>query len=134
MKNVLLLTLIYFNVNMAYAQDTENASVQASEKKTHFLVEPYFMAPTMKGEIGVRQLPAAEVDADPGDIFGQLKFAAMAYVEVDYDNKWVVTTDFIFMNLEQDIKPNALITSGHSAAKQLAFEFTFLKRLDLHST
>ena len=70
------------------------------------------MAPTMKGEIAARQLPAVEVDADPGDIFGQLKFGAMAFIEVNYDNKWSVGTDFLYMNLEQDVKPNAVITSG----------------------
>ena len=123
--SILVLTFLYVNVNRVSAQNSANASAQDSTKKTHFLIEPYFMAPTMKGEIGVRQLPAAEVDANPGDIFDQLKFAAMFYVEVNYDNKWSVATDFIYMKLEQDIKPNALITSGQSTAQQLAFEFAF---------
>ena len=123
--SALLLVILCFKVDMTSAQD----DAQDSTKKTHFLIEPYFMAPTMKGEIGVRQLPAAEVDANPGDIFDQLKFAAMIYVEVNYDNKWSVGTDLIYMKLEQDIKPNALITSGKSTAQQLAFEFAFLKRL-----
>ncbi|HTE32715.1 MAG TPA: hypothetical protein VK666_20180 [Chryseolinea sp.] len=105
------------------------AGAQDSEKKTHFLIEPYFMAPTMKGEIGVRQLPASEVDADAGDIFGQLKFGAMAYVEVNYDYKWSVTTDFLFMDLESDVKPDAIVTGGTVEAKQLAFEFAGLKRI-----
>jgi hypothetical protein len=106
-----------------------DARAQDSEKKTHFLVEPYFMVPTMKGDIAVRQLPASEVDADPGDIFGQLKFGAMAYIEVNYDNKWAFSTDFLFMDLEADVKPNALVTGGTISAKQLAFEFAGLKRV-----
>ena len=105
------------------------SSAQDSEKKTHFLIEPYFMAPTMKGDIGVRQLPVTEVDADAGDIFGQLKFGAMAYIEVNYDNKWSVSTDFLFMDLESDVKPNALITGGTASVKQLAFEFAGLWRI-----
>jgi hypothetical protein len=114
---------------VAFCLMLQPAMAQDSDGKTHFLIEPYFMIPTMKGEIGVRRLPVAEVDADPCDIFSQLKFGAMAYVEVNYDNKWAVTTDFIYMKLEQDIKPNAIIDAGLSTAKQLAFEFAFLKRV-----
>jgi hypothetical protein len=106
-----------------------DARAQDSEKKTHFLIEPYFMVPTMKGDIGVRRLPPTEVDADPGDIFGQLKFGAMAYIEVNYDNKWAVSTDFLFMDLESDVNPNAVVTGGTISAKQLAFEFAGLKRI-----
>jgi len=116
-----LLFVVFLGLTDARAQD--------SEKKTHFLIEPYFMAPTMKGEIAVRRLPESEVDADPGDIFGQLKFGAMAYIEVNYDNKWAVTTDFLFMDLESDVKPNAVVTGGTTSAKQLAFEFAWLMRV-----
>jgi len=116
-----LLFVVFLSLTDARAQD--------SEKKTHFLIEPYFMAPNMKGDIGVRRLPASEVDADPGDIFGQLKFGAMAYIEVNYDNKWAVSTDFLFMDLESDVKPNAVVTGGTTSAKQLAFEFAGLKRI-----
>jgi hypothetical protein len=119
--SIALLLVIFLSPTDVWAQD--------SEKKTHFLIEPYFMAPTMKGDIGVRQLPPSEVDADAGDIFGQLKFGAMAYIEVNYDNKWAVSTDFLFMDLESDVTPNAVVTGGTTRAKQLAFEFAGLWRI-----
>jgi len=128
-----LLFAVFLSPRDAIAQLEALANVdsiaQDSEKKTHFLIEPYFMAPTMKGDIGVRQLPPGSVDADAGDIFGQLKFGAMAYIEVNYDNKWAVSTDFLFMHLESDVKPNALVTGGTASVKQLAFEFAGLWRI-----
>jgi hypothetical protein len=127
----LVVSLIGCSLSLLFAVflSPTDARAQNSEKKTHFLIEPYFMAPTMKGDIGVRRLPETEVDADPGDIFGQLKFGAMADIEVTYDNKWAVSTDFLFMDLESDVKPNALVTGGTTSAKQLAFEFAWLKRV-----
>ncbi|HTF17236.1 MAG TPA: hypothetical protein VK658_04135 [Chryseolinea sp.] len=101
---------------------------QDEDKKIRFLIEPYFLAPTMKGNIGIRELPAVEVDADPGDIFGQLKFGAMAYIEVNYDDKFSVTTDFLVMRLEDDLKPTASV-GGTSTAKQLVFEWAGLVRV-----
>jgi len=85
------------------------------------------MIPAMTGEISVRRLPASEVDADAGDIFGHLKFGAMLYAEVNFDDKWSVAGDFLYMNLEQDIERSGLITGGTASAKQLAVELAGLK-------
>jgi len=126
----LLVSICCLGAMDSIAQSTQQDSTKKeSEKKTHFLIEPYFLAPTMKGEIGIRNLPNITVDANPGDIFDQLKFAAMAYVEVDYDHKFAITTDFIFMRLESDVKPNTLVSSGTNTTKQLVFEIAGLIRL-----
>lgn len=105
----------------------ELASAQESGGKPHILIEPYLMIPAMTGEISVRRLPASEVDADAGDIFGHLKFGAMLYAEVNFNDKWSIAGDFLYMNLEQDIERNGLITGGAASAKQLAIELAGLK-------
>lgn len=39
------------------------------ENKWGFLIEPYLLFPNMSGDIGIRNLPEAEIDANPGDKF-----------------------------------------------------------------
>lgn len=105
-------------------------SAQGNNSKWNFLIEPYLMIPNMKGEVAVRRLPASEVDADAGRILGQLKLGAMLYLEaVHVEKNWAISSDFIFMDLEQDVRTNMLITGGSVSAKQLAWELAWLKRL-----
>lgn len=105
-------------------------SAQDISSKWNFLIEPYLIIPNMKGEVAVRRLPASEVDADAGSIFSKLKFGAMLYLEaVHVEKNWAISSDFIFMDLEQDVRTNMLITGGSVSAKQLAWELAWLKRL-----
>jgi hypothetical protein len=46
-----------------------------------FLIEPYLMFPNMSGQIGIGNLPIAEVDANPADIFDKLNLGLMLYLE-----------------------------------------------------
>ena len=103
------------------AQNTESG-------QWHFLAEPYVMFPYMNGSTGVGNLPQADVDADPGDIFSKLKIGAMLYLEASSDH-WAITSDFIYMDLRQDVIRNLLIESGEFSAKQLAWDLAGLKCL-----
>jgi hypothetical protein len=120
----LFISLLFcIGYGQSYAQDTVNV------KKWNFLADVYLMFPYMDGETGIDVdsetgigdnliLP---VDANPGDIFSKLKMAAMLYLEAKTD-KWAITSDFVYMKLNQDVTPNALLESGAVTAKQLIWE------------
>lgn len=98
------------------------------ENKWGFLIEPYLLFPNMAGDIGIRNLPEVEVDANPGDIFSKLRIGGMLYLEAHNDD-WAITSDLLYMNLEQDVTPGILIGSGDLNAQQWAWEFAGLYRV-----
>jgi hypothetical protein len=100
----------------------------AQEKKWEILIEPYVMFPNMTGETGVRNLPSVDVDANVSDIFSRLQFGAMLYLEAKTD-KWAITSDLLYMSLQQDVTPNIIINSGEVTAKQLGYELAGLYRI-----
>lgn len=114
--------LLLFSFTTAWTQST------SAEKKWKFLIEPYMIFPNMSGEIGLRNLPALEVDASPEDIFSNLKFGGMLYLEAQSDN-WAITTDVLYMDLEQDATPTTVINAGEATAEQLMFELAGLYRI-----
>jgi hypothetical protein len=108
--------LLFFSaLNTVYAQTSE------SEKKWNFLTEGYLMFPYMDGETGKGDLLSVPVDANPGDIFTKLKMAAMLYLEAKTE-KWAITTDLVYMNLNQELTPGTLFHSGEVTAKELIWE------------
>jgi hypothetical protein len=90
-------------------------------KKWNLQADIYLIFPYMKGDIGIGNEITAPVDASPGDIFSNLKFGGMLYLEA-HNNKWVVTSDLIFMNLNQDIAESKFWDNGTAGAKQLVWE------------
>jgi len=90
-------------------------------KNWHFLTDIYLMFPYMDGETGIGNLITVPVDANPGDIFSKLKFAAMLYMEV-HNDKWAVTSDIVYMNLNQDVTEGTILHSGTVTAKQFVWE------------
>lgn len=117
----IVLMVLLISTGIPQEQEKSNAN-------WHYLAEIYLMFPNMSGTIQVADLPAVEVDADPGDIFGQIKMGAMFYFEATNDN-WAITSDLIYMKLGQDISPGRLITGGEVTMKQTAWELAGLKRI-----
>ena len=117
-------------IGMVLVLIASNASAQteAAENKWGFLIEPYLIIPNMSGSIGIKDLPEADVDANPGDIFSKLRFGGMLYLEAHNDD-WAITSDLLYMNLEQDITGGVIINSGRLGADQVAWEFAGLYRL-----
>lgn len=101
---------------------------ETSNDPWSFLIEPYLMFPSMKGTIGVNDLPDASVDADASDIFSNLKLGAMLNFEA-YNDQWAIGTDLIYMKLKQDVNTDGLIIDGYAQAKQFAWEVSALRRL-----
>jgi hypothetical protein len=108
--------------NPASAQDSTKV------KKWNFLTDVYIMFPYMDGEIGKGNLITVPVDASPGDIFSKLKMAAMLYFEAKTD-KWAITSDLVYMNLNQEVTPGTLLHSGNVTAKQFVWEPAGLYRI-----
>ena len=126
MKKILFLLTIFFSVIIS-AQDNTDTKEVSSERT--FLVEPYLMFPNMSGENQIRRLPPVEVDASPGDIFGQLKFGGMLYFET-MKNDWKLSSDFIYMHLAMGVEEGILVQSGEIDLKELLFEVAGLKRVN----
>src|SRR6187455_1757751 len=94
---------------------------QAQGSDWRYLVAPYLMFPNMKGETGIGELPPVPVDADPGDVFSNLQFGAMLYAEMHNDT-WTLSSDILYMDLEQDIDERVLINGGSVGVSQLGWE------------
>jgi hypothetical protein len=119
-KLVLILgCLLFLN---AFAQE------DTATKKWHYQGEVYMMFPNMKEETSVKELPTVFVDASVGDILGHLKMGGMFYLEATNDD-WLISSDFLYMDLEQDAVPTTLITSGQVSMQQTAWELAGLKRV-----
>ncbi len=111
------------------AQDSMAAKQPAPTKSNwNFLAEVYLMFPNMEGKSGLGTLPEVDVDADPGDIFDNLKIAAMVYFEASKD-RWAFSSDIIYMSLEHDLTPGRFVQSGEADAKQFAWELAAMRRL-----
>jgi hypothetical protein len=121
----LLLLIIGLSANGIKGQNPLAAQTEVPNNKWGFLIEPYLLIPNMSGNIGIRDLPSAEVDANPGDIFSKLRFGGMLYLEARNDD-WAITSDLLYMNLGQEVTPDRLINSGDLNAQQWVWEFTGL--------
>lgn len=125
MKKILFFCFIFSSLFIT-AQDNPDSS--SNNSKRTFLLEPYLMFPNMSGENQIKILPPVEVDANPGDIFGQLKFGGMLYFETT-KNDWTLSSDFIYMHLAMGVEEGVLVQSGEIDLKELLFEVAGLKRV-----
>ena len=98
------------------------------EKKWNFLTDVYLMFPNIDGETGIGESLILPVDASPGDVFSHLKMGAMLYLEAKTD-KWAITSDLVYMKLNQEVTPGTLLNSGDITAKQLIWEAAGLYRI-----
>lgn len=117
-----LLLICFTGMTSTLAQDTIN------EKKWEFLTELYVMFPYMDGETGIGNNLIVPVDANPGDIFSKLKMAAMLYFEARTD-KWAISSDLVYMSLNQEVTPGTVLHSGTAGVKQLVWEVAGLYRI-----
>lgn len=114
----LLLALNLQPVSLAAQEEPEDGG-----ERLEWIVAPYFLIPTMSGEIGVGN-QTVSVEAGPGDIFDKLQFGAMLYVQVR-KGPWGGAVDGLYMNLEQDAE-QANVSAG---AKQGMVDLSVFRRL-----
>jgi hypothetical protein len=99
-----------------------------ADDKWKFLIEPYMMFPSMKGNTGIGNLPEVAVDAGASDILGALKIGGMIYFEAS-TSSWSICSDIIYMNLEQDVKTGTIVRDGSVQMKQFAWEISGLRNV-----
>ena len=116
-----LLTLVFIAFISTGTYSPLSAQAGAAEKKWHFLTDVYLMFPYMNGETGKGDLLSVPVDASPGDIFSKLKMAAMLYAEARTE-KWAITSDLVYMGLNQEVTPGTLFHSGEVTANEFIWE------------
>lgn len=128
--SIVVFLFLSVSYSSLYAQE-ENSGKQWS-----FLVEPYVMFPYMDGTTGINVENSAgigdnlilPVDANPGDIFSKLQMGAMLFLEAKTD-MWAITSDLVYMNLNQQVTPGERINSGDITAKQFIWEVAGLYRI-----
>lgn len=121
-------SLLIIILGCAWLSANESIAQESTPKKWHYQSDLYMMFPNMKGETTIANLPEVEVDADEADILGHLKFGAMFYLEATNDD-WAISSDFIYMKLNQGLEITNLIKSGSISMEQLAWEVDGLKHL-----
>ena len=122
-KHYFLLPLLCLFVIASNAQDSPTV-----KHKWNFVAEPYLMFPNMNGTIGLGTLPDAPLDLNPGDILNHLQMGAMVYLEA-HNDKWAVSSDFLYMKLGQDVTPNKIINKGDVTMKETVWEATGMYRV-----
>jgi hypothetical protein len=108
------------------AQDS--LSHNSSDNRWSFFIAPYIMFPNLAGTTGLGILPDATLDASPGDIFSKLNIGFMLLAEAS-TGKWTISTDLIYADLKQDIKPGRILNGIDATAKQISWEVAGLHRV-----
>lgn len=106
------------NADMSLAVDDTSKDEGGSDVEVAFT--PYLWMPAIKGDIAIpRNDSEAEVDRSFGDILGDLKFAFMGTLDVNY-HRFIVHTDLIYLSLGADIErvDSAIFTEGKADMKQ----------------
>jgi hypothetical protein len=127
MKKLNFIFLLLLLAGFFLIQAEANAQ-EKTEKKWKTLAELYLMFPNMKGDVGIRNLPAVSVDADESAILGNLKIGAMLYVEAN-NGDWAIGNDIIYMKLEQGLEASRVIDGGKATMTEFAWELSGLKRI-----
>jgi len=98
--NYLIKTVLFVFLIMPIVAWGQEPDKDAKPKQWSFEVKPYLLLPYMNGNTAIKGIPVS-VDANPGDIFDQLKFGGMLFLEAGTD-KWAVNLDLLYMDLEAD--------------------------------
>lgn len=94
----------------------------------HVLVEPYIMIASLNGNVGIGTLPAGNINESPHDLLQHLQFGSMLYLEA-HNDRWLFSSDLIYMKLSQDFSPRDIVLGGHADMKQLTWELAGLREL-----
>ncbi len=121
-------SIAYISVVTFLLLGSAGLMAQDSLKKWNYRVEPYLMFPNMSGQTGVAGLPLADVDASASDIFSKLQMGFMLNLEAG-NGTWAINSDFLFMDLEEDLSASTLINGGTVSAKQMGWEVAAFRRV-----
>ena len=86
-----------FLAGSVHAAAGQDSAAEENDPGWNFVVAPYVLFPHMNGQTSVRGHPV-DVDIGPGDIFDNLEFGAMLYLEMA-NRDWAISLDGLYMNL-----------------------------------
>jgi len=122
----LLVSFSMFSQNIT-TSETNGQHVDESENWS-FTAAPYLLLPAMKGDVAIKGLPV-DVNVSPGDIFDNLDFGMMLYLEATKE-KWTVSFDFLYMDLGKDGTTPLTSRDASVDIKQIAATFNGLYRIN----
>jgi len=99
-----------------------------SSKTYHFLIEPYLLAPSMSGTIGIGQLPSTFVCVPASELFSYFQIGGMLYAEV-HNDRFAYTSDLFYASLGQDASGKNGVLNGNVSVKQLWWELEGLYKV-----
>jgi hypothetical protein len=99
-----------------------------SSKAYHLLLEPYLLAPSMSGTIGIGQLPNTFVCVPAGKLLSYFQIGGMLYAEV-HNNQFAYTSDLFYASLGQDASGKNGVISGRATVKQFWWELEGLYKV-----
>jgi len=106
----------------AHAQDDT-----AESNRWGFVIAPYLVAPHMNGQITVRDIPV-DVDIGPSEIFDNLDFAFMLYLEMA-NQDWAIGLDGLYMNLGAKGQTPVTARDAEVDMKQLGITASGMRRV-----
>jgi hypothetical protein len=109
----------------------ESAKAQTwpdSSKAYHLLLEPYLLAPSMSGTMGIGQLPSTFICVPASELFSYFQIGGMLYAEV-HDNQFAYTSDLFYASLGQDASGKNGVLSGKATVKQFWWELEGLYKV-----
>jgi hypothetical protein len=92
-----------------------------------FTVAPYLIFPHMDGQAAVRGI-LVDVDVGPSEVFEQLDFGAMVYMEMA-NRDWSISLDGLYMNLGETGLTPITERDAEVDMKQLALQVTGMRRV-----
>lgn len=124
MKRTIILGIALATTAPAAATAPTTAKEPTAAKEWEFIVNPYFMAPSIDGDLGVGPFDA-RVDASPSDVFSQLNWGVMGAVEAN-NGEWGLNLDVNYLNVDATDDGNRRFSvNGHQAA----YTATVLRRV-----
>ncbi|UPZ17902.1 hypothetical protein [Flavobacterium humidisoli] len=118
----MLIAILSFSSVQLMAQDFP------VKQRWSYYGEPYVMLPNISGKTAIGNLSEMYVDADPHQIFDNLKLGVMLYFEAS-NGKWNLNSDLLYMNVGKGVKSSTLISNGEVSAKQLGWELAGLYKI-----
>jgi hypothetical protein len=100
-RSLALFMLLAASANAADMTEAQMPQPTPAEPEWSISVTPYFWAAGLSGDVGVFGRQPVDIDMGFSDVFQDLKFAAMAYGDVN-NGTWGVFADLMYVHTESD--------------------------------
>jgi hypothetical protein len=115
-------------ISLLFTSELKAQTWPDSTKTYHLLLEPYLLAPSMSGTVGIGQLPNTFVCVPASQLFSYFQIGGMLYAEV-HNDRFAYTSDLFYASLGQDASGKNGILSGKATVKQFWWELEGLYKV-----